>query len=491
MEKGGKNTKKKEIQQEQVSVVSNMNPEYSESVLTEFEFDKKKFARIDPDASFFSVLHSLHTQSQMPSQMQGTGEASSSLSTISTASRPGASGRHVSKYGPSPQQIANMKLARKWQSHLKGKKEMWVAGQVPNQPFLRIMKYLPFTYVMSKFVSLNRDSRRLIYKSHELLHKERKIQVDLSTTTRILKRMPPHIARRLNYIEVFMRQDARRERINRLLQFFKPHRGKIRLMLECIGMDDSDREVRDNLRMFEGTPIRRLVMRKCNFQEKKTQGFVLQDVIQLSIIDSFVKFWIKDTIKVRDIVVKKSTIIYGKSSVPVFAAAKKFICQDTYIKNPEFAWRPLTDAVEELVLLNNDYYGVISFNIVYHVVASPKVFRNLKRLEFQGQVDEETFIKLLITLRNYPKLAFMRFINRGAYFNLKMVQNNGDVQSMRIFEQPQSTRLSGNSEQNSNGYKNTVTISKVNTDTSRAVMKFKVPDEDLERTIDFSYLNYQ
>ena len=67
-----------------------------------------------------------------------------------------------------------------------------------------------------------------------------------------------------------MRQDVRMDRINRLLNFFKPHRGRIRLMLECIGMDDSDTEVKHSLRLLKDTPIRRLVLRKCNFQEKKT-----------------------------------------------------------------------------------------------------------------------------------------------------------------------------------------------------------------------------
>ncbi len=102
------------------------------------------------------------------------------------------------------------------------------------------------------------------------------------------------------------------------------------------------------------------------------------------VVDSFIKFWIKDRIKVKEVVVKKSTIIYGKSSIPVFSAAKKFICTDSFVKNPEFAWRPLTEVVEELVLMNNDYYGVLSFNIVYHVVFYMKKFCNLKKLEFEG-----------------------------------------------------------------------------------------------------------
>ena len=143
----------------------------------------------------------------------------------------------------------------------------------------------------------------------------------MSGTTKILKKMPSYIAKRLNYLGVKMRQDARTDRINRLLAFFKPLRGRIRLMLEFIGLDDSDKDVKERLRMFKDMPIRRLVLKKCNLQEQKTQSIILADCLQLYIVDSFIKFWIKDKIKVKEIVVKKSTIIYGKSSIPVFPAA--------------------------------------------------------------------------------------------------------------------------------------------------------------------------
>ncbi len=50
-------------------------------------------------------------------------------------------------------------------------------------------------------------------------------------------------------------------------------------MLELNGMDDSDRDIRDALKRFKDIPIRRLVLKKCNLQEKNTQSFLLQDVI--------------------------------------------------------------------------------------------------------------------------------------------------------------------------------------------------------------------
>ena len=42
------------------------------------------------------------------------------------------------------------------------------------------------------------------------------------------------------------------------------------MMLELNGMDDSDREVREALKRFKDIPIRKLVIKKCNFQEKNT-----------------------------------------------------------------------------------------------------------------------------------------------------------------------------------------------------------------------------
>lgn len=176
------------------------------------------------------------------------------------------------------------------------------------------------------------------------------------------------------------------------------------MILEVVQMDDSDSTIRYKLKKFKDIPIYRLILRQCNLQEKNTQLCIFQDTLQLYIIKSFIKFWIKDKIKVKQIILEETTIIYGKSSIPVFSSAKKFICTNCYIKNPEFAWRPITEVVEELVLLGNDYYGVIQFNIVYHVVLYQKKFVNLKRLEFEGQIDEDTFIKLLVNLHMYQQL---------------------------------------------------------------------------------------
>ena len=67
----------------------------------------------------------------------------------------------------------------------------------------------------------------------------------------------------------------------------------------------------------------------------------------------------------------------------------------------------------------------------------------------------------------------MKFINKGAFFNFKMVMNNGDVQAMKILDSSKP-----------------IDISKVNEDTSRFKVCFVVPGETLQRSIDFTFLNY-
>lgn len=87
---------------------------------------------------------------------------------------------------------------------------------------------------------------------------------------------------------------------------------------------------------------------------------------------------------------------------------------DSFLKNPEFAWRPTSERLEHLKLLNNDYYGVLQFNILYHIVYYKKKFINLKSIEF-----EQTFIQFLIELKDFHQLEQIVLINKGTFFNLK------------------------------------------------------------------------
>jgi hypothetical protein len=146
-----------------------------------------------------------------------------------------------------------------------------VLHNLKNDSFLRILKFIPFYISFSKFASLNKETRRLVMNSYEAVCKERTMTVDLSKSTKKLKKTPRYIVKRLNYIIVIMRQDARMERIDRLLEFFRPHRGRLRMMLNMLGMDDSDVNIRAKMKRFKDIPIQRLALKKCNLQEKNTQ----------------------------------------------------------------------------------------------------------------------------------------------------------------------------------------------------------------------------
>jgi hypothetical protein len=88
--------------------------------------------------------------------------------------------------------------------------------------------------------------------------------------------------------------------------------------------------------------------------------------------------------KVKTVTVWKSTIIYGKISDPIFEQCEKFYVTESFLKNPEFAYRPLSSNVRELVLHQNDYYGLMAFNMLYHICYCLERFKNLERFEFEG-----------------------------------------------------------------------------------------------------------
>ena len=52
--------------------------------------------------------------------------------------------------------------------------------------------------------------------------KERLITCDLSTSTKILRKLPRYMQKRLNYIKIVLTPEATTERIVRVLDFVKP-----------------------------------------------------------------------------------------------------------------------------------------------------------------------------------------------------------------------------------------------------------------------------
>ena len=96
-------------------------------------------------------------------------------------------------------------------------------------------------------------------------------------------------------------------------------------------------------------------------QERDTHDFLYVGAHRLIVKDSFVKFWIqsKHAIDSEEVIIKGSTIIYGKLSECIFPKAKKFICTESFIKNVEICYKPFSEALREMVIVSNDYYGVL------------------------------------------------------------------------------------------------------------------------------------
>ena len=69
--------------------------------------------------------------------------------------------------------------------------------------------------------------------------------------------------------------------------------------------------------------------------------------------DSFIKFWVmnRHAISSEEIVIKGSTIIYGKLSETIFPRAKRFICTESFIKNVEICYKPFSDEIRELIIV--------------------------------------------------------------------------------------------------------------------------------------------
>jgi hypothetical protein len=114
--------------------------------------------------------------------------------------------------------------------------------------FLTVATFIPFGMAFTVLTSLCKRGRIVILKKYSHFG-DRKVQIDLSGTTKLIKKMPKHVACRLSDIRVTLRGDARFERIQRFVQFYEnakaPH-----LALELINLDDSEKNTIEMLDMF-------------------------------------------------------------------------------------------------------------------------------------------------------------------------------------------------------------------------------------------------
>ena len=78
---------------------------------------------------------------------------------------------------------------------------------------------------------------------------------------------------------------------------------------------------------------------------------------------------------------------------------------------------------------------------------------------------------MLSELTLFKKLAKIRLINKGAFFNIKLLTKSKELNELGIWK---------------DGY----TLKKVTEDTSKMRVEFKLPFEDLERTLELTFFNY-
>lgn len=92
-------------------------------------------------------------------------------------------------------------------------------------------------------------------------------------------------------------------------------------------------------------------------------------------------------------------------------------------------FKPLTNEIRELRLTGNDFYGVMAFNLVYHIDHFDK-FLNIRVFEFEGQVEEATLVKFLHGLRRFKSLSEIIIYNKGRYFDTKQLLDEPLIREM-------------------------------------------------------------
>ena len=186
-----------------------------------------------------------------------------------------------------------------------------------------------------------------------------------------------------------------------------------------LSLDDNDRNTVDMIVMFKDTPFSTLILTKCNLQDRRVQNAAFKNAVNFIIRDSFIKFWVQYEVACENLQITKSTIVYGKGNVPGLSKCKSFTIRASFVKNPEFVYRPLSDAIRELRVTENDFYGVMKFNMVYFVCVFPDKFKNLRVLDFHGDVEEPTLIQLLVNIKLYPDLKEITLCNKSSFFDVK------------------------------------------------------------------------
>ena len=128
--------------------------------------------------------------------------------------------------------------------------------------------------------------------------------------------------------------------------------------------------------------------------------------------------------------IKGSTIVWGKISECIFPKCKRFVCTQSFVNSVDMCFKPFSDQLNEMTILNNDFYGTIQFNLVFHVVYFRERFKNLERLDFEGQIEETCLLTLLQDMDHYPRFKSIKLKSKGAFFNTKILVGDPKLQEL-------------------------------------------------------------
>jgi hypothetical protein len=65
-----------------------------------------------------------------------------------------------------------------------------------------IVRNFPFHHIFTKYATLNRQTRTIVFKHFAVVCKERALTVNLGESTKILKKLPGYMIKRINYVKI-------------------------------------------------------------------------------------------------------------------------------------------------------------------------------------------------------------------------------------------------------------------------------------------------
>jgi len=136
---------------------------------------------------------------------------------------------------------------------------------------------------------------------------------------------------------------------------------------------------------------------------------------------------------VRQLILKESTIMYAKFPITIFPNLRRMLCHGSYFRNGDFISKSVDDKLEDLVLVENEFTTQKDFNILKVLPENKAQFKNLRRLEYHGFFDDQSFKHFLKNLAELPSLVAITLVNQNLGFNIITAKNDYEISTMNMF----------------------------------------------------------